>query len=283
MQVTDAQPWAIKTLYSNCVLLSKIWISLTILLFVFLEFTSSSSQFSPLPSTVVTYPTAASVKPTKSALYHPPSLALPSAVITYPTAASTTLPAYSASVSPTESSLYHSLTPVLSYAVITYPTAGYSTTLPSYSASVTPTESPLYHSLTPVRSSAVITYPKAAYTTLPSSSASVAHAQSLLYLSPTSYATLAMVTCSSSTIKPFSASPHPARSHHKHKRFPYWAIATTAAVGAIVVSLVVYIVRKRCKKGRRSMLNFLQADYSQDIQENIDEGISIYKSPKALG
>ena len=92
-----------------------------------------------------------------------------------------------------------------------------------------------------------------------------------------------MVTCTSSTIKPFSASPHPARSHHKHKRFPYWAIATTVAVGAIVVSLVVYIVRKRCKKGRRSMLNFLQADYSQDIQENIDEGISIYKSPKAPG
>ena len=215
-------------------------------------------------------------------MYHSPSLALPSAVITYPTAASTTLPAYSASVSPTESSLYHSLTPVLSYAVITYPTAGYSTTLPSYSASVTPTESPLYHSLTPVLSSAVITYPKAAYTTLPSYSASVAHAQSLLYLSPTSYATLAMVTCTSSTIKPFSASPQPARSHHKHKRFPYWAIATTAAVGAIVVSLVVYIVRKRCKKGRRSMLNFLQADYSQDIQENIDEGISIYKSPNRL-
>lgn len=30
------------------------------------------------------------------------------------------------------------------------------------------------------------------------------------------------------------------------------------------------------------MLNFLQADYSQDIQENIDEGISIYKSPNRL-
>ena len=31
------------------------------------------------------------------------------------------------------------------------------------------------------------------------------------------------------------------------------------------------------------MLNFLQADYSQEIQENIDEGMSIHKSPKAPG
>ena len=208
---------------------------------------------------------------------------LPSAVITYPTAASTTLLSYSASVTPTESPLYHSLTPVLSYAVITYPTAGYSTTLPSYSSSVTPTESPLYHSLTPVLSSALISYPKVAYTLLPSYAVSVAHAQSLLYLSPTSYAALPMVTYTSSTKKPFSASSQTARSHHKHKRFPYWAIATTAVAGAIVVLLVVYIVRKRCKKGRGTMLNFLQADYAQDIQENIDEGMSIYKSPKAPG
>ena len=248
-----------------------------------------------LPSAVITYPTAASttlpsysasVTPTESPLYHTLTPVLSYAVITHPTAGySTTLPSlYSTSVTPKKSPLYHTLTPVLSYAVITYPTAGYSTSLPSYSASVTPTESPLYHSLTPVLSSAVITYPNAAYTTLPSYSASVAHAQSLLYLSPTSsYAALSMVTHTSSRGKPFSASPQPARSHHKHKRFPYWAIATTAVAGAIVVLLVVYIVRKRCKKGRRTMLNFLQADYPQDIQENIDEGMSIYKSPKAPG
>ena len=178
------------------------------LLFVFLEFPSSSSPSSPLPSAVVTYPTATSVKPTKSPLYHSPSLMLPSAVITYPKAASTTMPSYSASV---------------------------------------------------------------------------AHAQSLLYLSPTSYAaSLTMVTYTLSTKKTFSSSLQPARSHHMHKRFPYWAIATAAAASAIIALLrVVYIVRKRCKTGRRTMPNYLQADHPQDIQENIDEGVSMYESKSA--
>ena len=100
--------------------------------------------------------------------------------------------------------------------------------------------------------------------------------------SPTSYALSATVTYASSTKKPFSSSPQSHSSDHIDRPFPYWAVATTAAAGAIIVFLVVYIVLKKCKKDRRTTLKYLQADYPQDMQESISEGMSIYTIQKHL-
>ena len=104
----------------------------------------------------------------------------------------------------------------------------------------------------------------------------------LLYPSPTSYTSSATVTYASSTKKPFSSSHQSHSSDHIDRPFPYWAVATTAAAGAIIVFLVVYIVLKKCKKDRRTTLKYLQADYPQDMEESISEGMSIYTIQKHL-
>ena len=130
--------------------------------------------------------------------------------------------------------------------------------------------------------SAVVTYPSATYTSQLSSAASVTATKSPLYPSPTSYTSSATVTYPSSTKKPFSSSPQSHSSDHINRPFPYWAVATTAAAGAIIVFLVVYIVLKKCKKDRRTTLKYLQADYPQDMEESISEGMSIYTIQKHL-
>ncbi|XP_073255774.1 uncharacterized protein [Porites lutea] len=106
----------------------------------------------------------------------------------------------------------------------------------------------------------------------PPSAASVTATKSPLYPSPTSYSSSATVTYPSSTKKPFSSSPQSHSSDHIDRPFPYWAVATTAAAGAIIVFSVVYIVLKKCKKDRRTTLKYLQADYPQDMEESISEG-----------
>lgn len=116
----------------------------------------------------------------------------------------------------------------------------------------------------------------------PPSAASVTATKSPLYPSPTSYTSSATVTYASSTKKPFSSSLQSHSSDHIDRPFPYWAIATTAAAGAIIVFLVVYIVLKKCKKDRRTTLKYLQADYPQDMEESISEGMSIYTIQKHL-
>ena len=130
--------------------------------------------------------------------------------------------------------------------------------------------------------SAVVTYPSATYTSQLSSAVSVTATKSPLYPSPTSYTSSATVTYASSTKKPFSSSPQSHSSDHIDRPFPYWAVATTAAAGAIIVFLVVYIVLKKCKKDRRTTLKYLQADYPQDMEESISEGMSIYTIQKHL-
>ena len=95
--------------------------------------------------------------------------------------------------------------------------------------------------------------------------------------SPSLAPSSAVVTYPSATYtSPFSSSPQSHSSDHINRPFPYWAVATTAAAGAIIVLIVVYIVLKKCKKDRRTMLKYLQADYPQDMKESISEGMSIY-------
>ena len=130
--------------------------------------------------------------------------------------------------------------------------------------------------------SAAVTYPSATYTSQLSSSAPVTPTKSSLYPSPTSYTPSATVTYASATKKPFSSSPQSHSSDHINNPFPYWAVATTATAGVIIVLLVVYIVLKKCKKNRRTVLKYLQADYPQDMKESISEGMSIYTIQKHL-